>query len=123
MAIIAHMHITVLSNSTTQINIKRSSAQLAQVGHSSTQSIAANTETTAHLHITRTISESIYCIITKWIWTSIFSTTKQFGAPLIKPNTTDHHVFTPITGKIFEGSGIFISTTRFNAIYGTLRLI
>ena len=68
------------------------------------------------------ISESIYCIITKWIWTSIYFTTKQFGAHLIKLYMIDHRVSMPTTGKTFVENGIFTSMMRLNAISGTRKL-
>ena len=69
------------------------------------------------------ISELIYCITIRWIWTSIYFTTKQYGVLLIKRSTIDHLACMHTTGKIFAGNGTFIFMMLYNAISGILKLI
>ena len=78
---------------------------------------------TVHLLIIKMIFELIYYIIIRWIWISIFFTTKQYGVLLIKRSMIDHLVCMHTTGKIFVGNGTFIFMMLFNAISGILKLI
>ena len=76
-----------------------------------------------HLLIIKMIYELIYYITIRWIWTSIYFTTKQYGVLLIKRSMIDHLACMHTTGKIFVGNGTFISMMLFSAISGILKLI
>lgn len=113
----------VSSNFIIQTSIRLNFVRLAQVVLSLAQSTVVSMETIVPLLIMKTILESTCCIITKWTWTSISFTTKQFGVLSIKLNTIGHHASMLITGKIFEESGIFTSMRLYNVTNGTLKPI